>query len=112
MSIFVREGGLKQYFKDAPMTSILIGLNLIMLLVVLIYGGFDQYTLLRLGALWAPLVKDGEEQFLMTSVDVVEPEDDGRWRLVGIFGDQKIVKGVIKGMNLVDHKILFEEDTA
>ena len=68
MSIFVREGGLKQYFKDAPMTSILIGLNLIMLLVVLIYGGFDQYTLLRLGALWAPLVKDGEEWRLITSM--------------------------------------------
>ena len=68
MSIFVREGGLKQYFKDAPMTSILIGLNLIMLLLVLIYGGFDQYTLLRLGALWAPLVKDGEEWRLITSM--------------------------------------------
>jgi predicted RNA-binding protein len=54
------------------------------------------------------LIKDGQEQLLMESVDVVEPEEDGTWRLVGIFGDQKTVKGKIKGMNLVNHKILFE----
>ena len=56
----------------------------------------------------AYLIKDGQEQLLMESVDVVEPESDGTWRLVGIFGDQKTVKGRIKGMNLVNHKILFE----
>jgi predicted RNA-binding protein len=56
----------------------------------------------------AYLIKDGHEQLLMESVDVVEPEEDGTWRLVGIFGDQKTVKGKIKGMNLVNHKILFE----
>jgi predicted RNA-binding protein len=56
----------------------------------------------------AYLLKDGQEQLLMESVDLVEPEEDGTWRLVGIFGDQKIVKGRIKAMNLVDHRILFE----
>jgi predicted RNA-binding protein len=56
----------------------------------------------------AYLIKDGREQLLMESVDVVEPEEDGTWRLVGIFGDQKTVKGKIKEMNLVNHKILFE----
>jgi len=56
----------------------------------------------------AYLVKDGQELLLMESVDVVEPESDDTWRLVGIFGDQKTVKGRIKGMNLVNHKILFE----
>jgi len=40
---------------------------------------------------------------------VVEPEEDGRFRLVNLFGEQKIVKGRLKSMNLVDHKILFEE---
>lgn len=59
----------------------------------------------------AYLLKDGQEQLLMESVDVVEPEDDGIWRLVGIFGDQKTVKGKIKRMNLVNHKILFESQT-
>ena len=56
----------------------------------------------------AYLIKDGQEQLLMESVDVVEPGEEGTWRLVGIFGDQKTVKGKIKGLNLVDHKILFE----
>ena len=45
----------------------------------------------------------------MESVDIVEPESDDTWRLVGIFGDQKNVKGRIRGMNLVNHKIFFEE---
>lgn len=56
----------------------------------------------------AYLLKDGQEHLLMESVDVVEPEEDGTWRLVGIFGDQMTVKGRIKWMNLVNHKILFE----
>jgi len=59
----------------------------------------------------AYLLKEGQEQLLMESVDVVEPEEDGTWRLVGIFGDQKTVKGRIKMMNLVDHRILFEPQT-
>ena len=59
----------------------------------------------------AYLLKDGQEQLLMESVDVVEPQQDGTWRLVGIFGDQKTVKGRIKGMNLVDHKLWFEPQT-
>jgi predicted RNA-binding protein len=57
----------------------------------------------------AYLVKNGEEILLMKSVDVVEPEADGTFQLVGIFGDQMTVKGRIKRMNLVDHRILFEE---
>ncbi|MBU1054197.1 MAG: CooT family nickel-binding protein [Proteobacteria bacterium] len=57
----------------------------------------------------AYLVKDGQEQLLMESVDIIEPEDDETWRLVGIFGDQTMVRGKIKGMKLVEHKILFEE---
>lgn len=56
----------------------------------------------------AYLIEDGQERLLMESVDIVEPEVDGTWRLVGIFGDQKIVKGKIKEMKLVDHRILFE----
>jgi predicted RNA-binding protein len=56
-------------------------------------------------------VKEGQEQLIMESVDIVEPEGDGAWRLVGIFGDQKTVKGRIKEMNLANHKILFEAIT-
>ncbi|WP_448383794.1 CooT family nickel-binding protein [Desulfosoma sp.] len=56
----------------------------------------------------AYLLTDGREELIMESVDIVEPEGDDTWRLVGIFGDRKTVKGRIKAMNLVDHKILFE----
>jgi predicted RNA-binding protein len=56
----------------------------------------------------AYLVKNGVEDLIMESVDIVEPGDRNTWRLVGIFGDQKCVKGRIKGMNLVNHKIVFE----
>ena len=57
----------------------------------------------------AYMVKDDEETLLMESVDLVEPGGDGTFRLVGIFGDQIVIKGKIKRMNLVDHRILFEE---
>jgi len=56
----------------------------------------------------AYLLTDGREELIMESVDIVEPESDETWRLVGIFGDRKTVKGRIKVMNLVDHKIVFE----
>ena len=56
----------------------------------------------------AYMFQDGEELLIMESVDLVTPEDDHTWRLVGIFGDQKIVTGRIREMQLVDHKILFE----
>jgi predicted RNA-binding protein len=56
----------------------------------------------------AYLIKDGEEELLMKAVDVIEPDDDQGYRIVDIFGVQKNVKGRIKGMHLVDHKIFFE----
>lgn len=55
------------------------------------------------------LIKEGEEQLIMESVDIVDPEGENTWRWVDILGDQKIVKGCIKRVNLVNHKILFEE---
>jgi predicted RNA-binding protein len=57
----------------------------------------------------AYVTKDGEEQLLLESVDLVEPEDPDSFRLVSIFGEQKIIRGRLKGMNLVNHKIFFEE---
>jgi predicted RNA-binding protein len=56
----------------------------------------------------AYLIKDGEEELLMRAVDVIEPDEDRGYRIVDIFGEQKIVKGRIRGMHLVDHKIFFE----
>ena len=57
----------------------------------------------------AYLLKGEEEELIMESVDVVEPDKEGEFRLVNIFGDQKIIKAHLKRMNLLNHKIIFEE---
>lgn len=56
----------------------------------------------------AYMVTEDQEELLMEAVDIVAPEKDDAWRLVDIFGNQKTVKGRIKGLELVDHRILFE----
>ncbi|MFH1488599.1 MAG: CooT family nickel-binding protein [Pseudomonadota bacterium] len=53
--------------------------------------------------------RDGKEELLLEGVDIVEPEEGGQYRLVSIFGDRKTIRGKLKGMNLVNHKIIFEE---
>lgn len=53
--------------------------------------------------------KDGKEELILESVDVLEPAEEGGFRLVSIFGDQRIVPWKIRRMNLVDHRIVFEE---
>ncbi len=56
----------------------------------------------------AYLFKSGQEELILESVDVVQPEADGQFRLINIFNEQKIVKGRIRSMHLVEHKIVFE----
>jgi len=56
----------------------------------------------------AYLVKEGQEELVLESVDVIEPEG-GMLKLVNIFGEQKILPVTIKKLSLVDHKILLEE---
>jgi predicted RNA-binding protein len=53
--------------------------------------------------------RNGEEELMMESVDLIEPQEQGRIRLENTFGEQMIVEGKIKRMNLVDHKIIFEQ---
>lgn len=53
-------------------------------------------------------IENDQEDLIMESVDIIEPEGADSWRLVGIFGDQKIIRGRIAAMNLVNHKIYFE----
>jgi predicted RNA-binding protein len=57
----------------------------------------------------AYLLKEGKEELLMESMDILEPLKDEGYRLVDIFGAPKTIKARIKAMNLVNHKILFEE---
>ena len=52
---------------------------------------------------------DGERQELvMEAVDSVEPEEGG-YKLVNIFGEQKFIKGTLYSLSLVDHKIFLKK---
>ncbi len=57
----------------------------------------------------AYIFRDDKEELILKSVDLVTPQDDGGFLLVDIFGTQKVIKGKLKQMNLVDHKIIFQE---
>jgi len=57
----------------------------------------------------AYIITEGEPQLIMDYVDKVVPDESGI-RLINIFGDQKIIRGKIHSLSLVDHKILIKED--
>ena len=50
-----------------------------------------------------------QEELILKSVDLVEPRDDGGFLVVDIFGTQKVIRGKLKQIKLVDHKIIFED---
>jgi len=52
--------------------------------------------------------KNGKEELILEAVDVLENEGD-EVRIANIFGEQKTVRGRIRKMSLVDHKIFIEE---
>ena len=56
----------------------------------------------------AYLLKNGQEELLLSAVDVIEPEGDGL-RLVSIFGEQKVVRADFYRFNLMNHKIILKE---
>ncbi len=39
--------------------------------------------------------KDGQEELLLEAVDVIEPIEEGEYRLISIYGEQKTIKGKI-----------------
>ena len=54
-------------------------------------------------------VIDGDRQkLIMEAVDSVEPEDGG-YKLINIFGEQKFIKGTIYSLSLVDHKVFLKK---
>ena len=50
-----------------------------------------------------------QEELILKSVDLVEPRDNGGFLVVDIFGTQKVIRGKLKQIKLVDHKIIFED---
>jgi predicted RNA-binding protein len=57
----------------------------------------------------AYLRKGDHDELFLENVDYVTPGDDGLL-LEDIFGQRKMLKGRIKELYLVDHKIILEED--
>jgi predicted RNA-binding protein len=56
----------------------------------------------------AYILKNGQEELLLSEVDIIEPEGDGL-RLVSIFGEQKVIQADIHSLNLLNHKIYLTE---
>ncbi|MGA7579307.1 MAG: CooT family nickel-binding protein [Desulfobaccales bacterium] len=56
----------------------------------------------------AYVLRNGQEELLLPDVDIIEPEGDGL-RLVNILGEQKVIKGNIERLDLVNHKIILKE---
>ena len=54
------------------------------------------------------IIRNGKEELILESVDLLEP-DNGKIRLVNIFGEQIILSARIKQLSLVNHKIILEE---
>jgi predicted RNA-binding protein len=55
----------------------------------------------------AYLVKNGEEELVLESVDILESHEKGL-KMVSIFGEEMEIKAKVKALSLVDHKILLE----
>ncbi|RLB42654.1 MAG: RNA-binding protein [Deltaproteobacteria bacterium] len=53
------------------------------------------------------LVNDDGEKLVMENVEFIEAEN-GKLSLVDLFGEKKEIRGRVKSLSLVDHKILVE----
>lgn len=50
--------------------------------------------------------QSGNEKLLMEDVSLITPLDEDQIELVGLFGDRLTVKGKIKEMDLLKHRIV------
>jgi predicted RNA-binding protein len=55
----------------------------------------------------AYVLKDGKEELVLESVDLLENKK-GEVVLINMFGEQKTVKAKVKALSLVEHKIIME----
>ncbi len=53
--------------------------------------------------------KNGREELLLDSVDVLEPQEGGKIYMKNLAGEQKTVSASIKRIRLVEHKIILEK---
>ena len=55
----------------------------------------------------AYILKDGKEELVLESVDVLENQE-GRVKLINMFGEEETIEAKVKALSLVDHKIILE----
>lgn len=55
----------------------------------------------------AYIVINGKEEEAMEHVDFLENQE-GKVKMVNLFGEEKVVQGRVKSLSLVDHKIILE----
>jgi len=53
------------------------------------------------------LSTDGSEELVLENVDFLENEN-GRIRMINLFGEEKTIRAKVKTLSLVDHKIILE----
>ena len=56
----------------------------------------------------AYLMKEGKEELVMEDIMILRTEGNDYF-LQNIFGEQKRIRARLKEMNLIDHRIVFEE---
>ena len=56
----------------------------------------------------AYLAKDGHEDLVLESVDVIEDRGD-RVLITNIFGERRELRAKVRSMSLVNHRIVLEE---
>ncbi|AIO18631.1 Rhomboid protease GluP [Candidatus Izimaplasma bacterium HR1] len=57
-SVFQRSGDWRQFYKNAPVTSVIIILNTLFLIVTLVTGGFSPNDLIEIGAIYKPVMTE------------------------------------------------------
>ena len=55
----------------------------------------------------AYILKDGKEKLVLENVDVLENQE-GRVKLISMFGEEETIEAKVKTLSLVDHKIILE----
>jgi predicted RNA-binding protein len=55
----------------------------------------------------AYIVINGKEEEVMEHVDFLQNQE-GKVKMVNLFGEEKVVQGRVKSLSLVDHKIILE----
>jgi len=56
----------------------------------------------------AYLISEGREQKIMDYCIAIIPQVDGKILLADLLGDEKLIDGIIKEVNLLEHKIILQ----